>query len=331
MKSKFCIRTIGSIIGAIITIWLAESSYGQPPPVTDVNNGHLSTDFDLRGFRLLNWAGNQTFPPTFVIPPGSIVDSMVAANAGIQQSKLALTGPIPPSFLGTTSTTAGEGDLVEYKANKGIANGYANLDGNGKVPVAELPTSAGTGTVTSVGLALPNIFTVGGSPVTTAGTLTGTLANEPAFSWWGNNTGASAPPTFNTSPLPVSLIPPLPGTIITSGTIPISVFPTGLKRLIVGTVVVSGTNPIVNWDTSCSYYLVLSGNTFVGFASGGNTDGWTLVMAVYNPSTYTLFFPNNVRWKNGNTQPVQTTGGHWDIWAFTCFGTDIYGAVIQTY
>src|ERR1700720_273446 len=39
-------------------------------------------------------------------------------------------------------------------------------------------TASGTGTVTSVALSLPNIFTVSGSPVTTSGTLTGTLASQ---------------------------------------------------------------------------------------------------------------------------------------------------------
>jgi hypothetical protein len=55
---------------------------------------------------------------------------------------------------------------------------------------------SGTVSVTSVGLALPSIFTVSGSPITGAGTLTGTLANEAADSIWGNFTGSSAPPTF---------------------------------------------------------------------------------------------------------------------------------------
>lgn len=53
------------------------------------------------------------------------------------------------------------------------------------------------GTVTSVGLSLPSIITVSGSPVTTSGTLTGTLATQSANTVWaGPTTGASAAPTF---------------------------------------------------------------------------------------------------------------------------------------
>lgn len=55
----------------------------------------------------------------------------------------------------------------------------------------------GSGTVTSVGLALPSIFSVSGSPVTTSGTLTGSLANQNAnLVWAGPSTGSPATPTF---------------------------------------------------------------------------------------------------------------------------------------
>jgi Protein of unknown function (DUF2793) len=68
----------------------------------------------------------------------------------------------------------------------------------------------GSGTVTSVGLALPAIFSVSGSPVTSAGTLTGTLATQGANAVWaGPASGAAASPSFRTLagadlPLPAS-------------------------------------------------------------------------------------------------------------------------------
>lgn len=55
----------------------------------------------------------------------------------------------------------------------------------------------GSGTVTSVALSLPGIFNVSGSPITTSGTLTATLANQPANTVFaGPSTGSPAPPTF---------------------------------------------------------------------------------------------------------------------------------------
>jgi hypothetical protein len=59
-------------------------------------------------------------------------------------------------------------------------------------------TTGGGGTVTSVGLSLPAIFTVTGSPVTAAGTLTATLASEAANAVLAGPTGAAGVPTFRT-------------------------------------------------------------------------------------------------------------------------------------
>lgn len=58
-------------------------------------------------------------------------------------------------------------------------------------------TSASNGTVTSVGLSLPNIFSVTGSPITTTGTLTATLAVQAANRIFaGPSAGGDAAPTF---------------------------------------------------------------------------------------------------------------------------------------
>jgi hypothetical protein len=55
----------------------------------------------------------------------------------------------------------------------------------------------GSGTVTSVGLSLPAIFAVSGSPVTSTGTLTGSLATQGANTVWaGPASGAAASPGF---------------------------------------------------------------------------------------------------------------------------------------
>lgn len=81
--------------------------------------------------------------------------------------------------------------------NLPITNGTVNqvliTDGSGNTSW----TTAGAGTVSSVGLSLPSIITVTGSPVTGAGTLTGTLATQSAnLVWAGPTTGAASAPTF---------------------------------------------------------------------------------------------------------------------------------------
>ncbi|MDE2343179.1 MAG: hypothetical protein KGL63_07275 [Betaproteobacteria bacterium] len=54
----------------------------------------------------------------------------------------------------------------------------------------------GSGTVTSVGLSLPSVFTVTGSPVTTSGTLTATFASQTANYFLAAPNGAAGTPSF---------------------------------------------------------------------------------------------------------------------------------------
>jgi hypothetical protein len=83
--------------------------------------------------------------------------------------------------------TAGTGALEAIT----IGSGLAIVGG------ALVVTAGGTGTVTSVGLSLPAIFSVTGSPVTTSGTLAATLATQAAnLVFAGPSSGAAAAPTF---------------------------------------------------------------------------------------------------------------------------------------
>lgn len=194
-----------------------------------LDGAQMVTDLEGGGYNLNNLGGFSPIPPNLVstsdprltdarVPlDGSVTDASVAAGAAIAQSKLNLNGPIPPAWLGNTNTTAAEGDLAEYKANKGQPNGYASLDGGGKIPVGQLPASAGVGTVTSVGLTMPSQFSVSGSPVTAAGTLAVSWAAASDQSWLGNKSGAPAAPQFYNTPLPATLIPSLDASIVTSG------------------------------------------------------------------------------------------------------------------
>jgi hypothetical protein len=120
---------------------------------------------------------------------GSVLAADITAAAGIPYSKLTLTNSLVNADL-TNSTLL---------FAKWAANGCTNL----QVPQFNGTTwgcasvGTGSGTVTSVGLALPAIFTISNSPVTTTGTLTGTLATQVKnLVWAGPATGADATPTF---------------------------------------------------------------------------------------------------------------------------------------
>ena len=194
-----------------------------------LENAALDTDFDARFYRLLN-VGQIDPPPTNLATwddprltdaraplDGSVTNAAVAATAGIVQSKLNLDGQIPTAWLGATATTAAQGDLAEYLSNKGQPNGYASLDATGVDPVSQLPATVGTGTVTSVGLQAPPEFIVTGSPVTGAGIIVMQWSSQSDGSWFGNKEGATAVPRFYNSALPVSLIPSLDASQVTTG------------------------------------------------------------------------------------------------------------------
>jgi hypothetical protein len=197
--------------------------------ILSIENGELRTSLECRFHNLLDVGALDPIPSNICasddarlsdqrVPlDGSVTNAKVATNAAIIQSKLNLNGVIPPAWLGTTATTAAKGSLAEYKSNKAVPNGYASLDGAGKIPVSQIPALAGVGTVTSVALSLPGTFTVTGSPVTSSGTLTAAWASAPALSWFGNNTASAAPPAFRVSNIPVALIPSLDASIIVTG------------------------------------------------------------------------------------------------------------------
>lgn len=89
---------------------------------------------------------------------------------------------------------AAGGTVFQLPSSNGTAGFVLTTDGAGNT--SWLNNAAG-GTVTSVGLSMPGIFSVSGSPVTTTGTLTATLATQAAnLVWSGPTTGAAATPTF---------------------------------------------------------------------------------------------------------------------------------------
>lgn len=197
-----------------------------------LDNAKLITDLDAGSFNLLNVGAFSPLPPNLVDTsdpalsdareplPGSVTNASVNAAAAIAQSKLNLDGTIPATWLGTASTQAAQGNLAEYLSNKNQPNGYAGLDGSGKILSANLPGTTGTGTVTSVGLSMPAQFSVSGSPVTNAGTLAASWVAVADNSWFGNKSGGAAAPQFYTTPLPTVLIPDLDTSKVVSGTFP---------------------------------------------------------------------------------------------------------------
>jgi hypothetical protein len=136
------------------------------------------------------WYNPVTGNPTKVEPvaPNIKVQIGTVINAGSGGSGSFQVLLRPGSVLGGTDSnvqfgTLANNDLIAYDSTLGY---WKNIPGS----------SYGTGTVTSVGLSLPAIFTVSGSPVTTAGTLTAALASQTANYFFAAPNGSAGAPTF---------------------------------------------------------------------------------------------------------------------------------------
>lgn len=126
-------------------------------------------------------------------------------GSGTVTSVQASGGTTGLTFSGGPITIAG---TLTLGGTLAIANGGTGAT-TAEGARAAIGAGTGNGTVTSVGLSLPAIFSVSSSPVTGAGTISATLATQAANAVWaGPTTGADAAPGFRA--LVASDIPGLP-------------------------------------------------------------------------------------------------------------------------
>lgn len=143
---------------------------------------------------------------------GTAGQVLTSAGAGVPTWTTPTTGTVtsvglamPVQFTVTNSPVTSSGTLTAAFTTQSANSLFAGpTSGAGAVPTFRALTTAdipalpyGTGTVTSVGLSLPSIMTVSGSPVTSSGTLTGTLTTQAVNAIFaGPSSGAAAAPTF---------------------------------------------------------------------------------------------------------------------------------------
>jgi hypothetical protein len=161
---------------------------------------------------------------------------------------LAIGGSGAFTTLSTTQTISGNKTFSGTVALGGSATATTPSAGDDSTKVATTAyvqdeiANFSTGTVTSVGLSLPNIFSVSGSPVTTSGTLTGTLATQTTNKVFAAPNGSTGTPTFRA--LVADDLPDL-----SSVYLPISGGTVSSNLTISGNLTVNGTTTTVNSTT----------------------------------------------------------------------------------
>jgi hypothetical protein len=130
---------------------------------------------------------------------GTVTSVGLSMPAGFTVTASPVTSSGTLNVAGPLTT---EGDLPYYHssawARLGVGASGQCLTSNGADPVwGPCGSGSGSGTVTSVGLSLPNIFSLSGTPVTTSGTLSASLASQSANLFFaGPSSGSAAAPAF---------------------------------------------------------------------------------------------------------------------------------------
>ena len=154
-------------------------------------------------------------------------------------------------------------------------NANITVDSKGRVTAASNGSGGGSGTVTSVALALPGIFTISGSPVTTTGTLTATLASQTGNQVWVSPDGSSGAPTFRSL-----LNADLPNSAVSPNSYTYASITVNSKGIV--TAASNGTAPLTTLNTltaGTQTFAVGTSGTDFAISSSGSTHTFNLPSA----------------------------------------------------
>jgi hypothetical protein len=184
--------------------------------------------------------------------------------------------------------------------------GFASMSNNHGLYLGWGSNGTGAAAVTSVGLALPSIFTVSGSPVTSTGTLTGTLvtqANNLVFA--GPATGGPLTPTFRALSLATNDINDVTITSATSGQ---ALVYNGTKWVNTNATASASTGNIgVTPSGGGTAWSLVSGNIYT--ANYVHNLGTTnVVITIYNTTDNSIIVPHYCTTSNSNTVTIQVVG-----------------------
>ena len=242
--------------------------------VRSINGSSASPGIVING-------GGTLIDPTFSI--GLAGDLAAIENIG--------TTGIAVRTAGNTWTTR---SLV---AGSGVS--ISNADGvSGNITIS-------SAAVTSVGLALPSIFSVSNSPVTSSGTLTASLVAQPINTVLAGPTiGANAVPTFRTLGLATNDINDV---TITSATPNQVLTYNGTRWVNSGAVGANAAGLVGAGQSGAAAWTLISGNTYrADFAHDLGTTN--VVITVFDSSTNAVVLPDLITLTNANTVRIRVVG-----------------------
>lgn len=215
----------------------------------------------------------------------------VSDVSGGTVTSVGLNMPVEFDVTGSPITSAGTFGVTwaSELANKVFAapNGAPGIPSFRSLVAADIPA---LNYVTSVGLAMPSIFSVANSPITGAGTFTVTLNNENANTFFiGPGSGAAATPTFRTLVTADlnSIAGQIPGEPSNGNANAGNAGEYIFSRILVGSAVTVPSVTVTNitsivltpgdWDVSAGFGATGSGTVQVGLIAGTiNTSPTTL-------------------------------------------------------
>jgi hypothetical protein len=278
------------------TSWV-EASGSTLTEVDGIIGNEVTSINSTRGGLELTGSGTNASPLSVGLIPGTVdgqilkwdntnkkwilgTDATTTLTAGtginIVGTTITNTGDTNAADDITTATTA-TGDLAGTFPNLTVAK-IRGVNVVATAPTANqvlqyngtnwVPTTLTAGTVSSVALAMPSIFSVAGSPITTSGTFSTTLASQTAATVFAAPTAAAGTPTFRT--LAATDIPALDAAKITTGTFPL----TKITGAGAGTRAILGSdNNTVSWVTGAPNQLL--GTDGAGALSFANKSNFT--------------------------------------------------------